>query len=56
MVQSPYTFKTMAKTTPMTAAMEMYNWLCDKIAQKRDKNQKVKNKEDNEVKFNSLKN
>lgn len=35
MVQSPYTFKTMAKTTPMTAAMEMYHWLHDKFPKKK---------------------
>lgn len=38
MVQSPYTFKTMAKTTPMTAAMEMYNWLCSKLSSKESGN------------------
>ena len=35
MVQSPYTFKTMAKTTPMTAAMEMYHWLHEKFPKKQ---------------------
>ena len=31
MTQSPYQLKNMAFATPLTAAMEMYNWLYDKI-------------------------
>lgn len=31
MIQSPYTLKNMIITTPMTAAMEGYNWLSDRL-------------------------
>ena len=41
MTQSPYQMKNMALATPLTAAMEMYNWLYDKV---RKKNYFVKGK------------
>ena len=31
MTQSPYQMKNLAFATPLTAAMEMYNWLYDKV-------------------------
>ena len=43
MVQSPYTVKTIARATPMTAAMQMYNWLSEKIKLDQDENSKSVN-------------
>jgi hypothetical protein len=34
MTQSPYQMKNLAMATPLTAAMEMYNWLYDKVRKK----------------------
>lgn len=34
MTQSPYQMKKFALATPLTAAMEMYNWLFDKVQKK----------------------
>lgn len=34
MTQSPYQMKNLALATPLTAAMEMYNWLYDKVRKK----------------------
>ena len=46
MTQSPYQMKNLALATPLTAAMEMYNWLYDKV---RKKNYFVKGKFNNKA-------
>lgn len=40
MIQSPYTLKNMTITTPMTAAMEVYNWLNEKLLRSRERENK----------------
>lgn len=38
LTQSPYKVKTMPSASPMTTAMEMYNWLYEKVRQKSGEN------------------